>query len=75
MSGEDPHVESLTQYCYDNIIKSERIIGIMVLRRDSANEDLENKNLRNGIINYYIDKHSDLPDLLLRICKKARGIE
>jgi len=74
MSGEDPHVESLCQYSYDKIIGKNRLLGIMVLSLKNKNETIEQQNLSNGIVTYYISDHSELPDLLLKISRQARGI-
>lgn len=75
MSGEDSHLETLCQFCYDKIIDKNRILGIMVLNKNQRTEIIENQNLKNGIITYYISDYSKLPELLLSITRKARGID
>lgn len=75
LSGEDTHIESLCQNVYEKIIDRDRIIGVMVLCSKNVNEDIESQNIGNGILTYYIDDYADLPELLLSIVRKARGIE
>ncbi len=74
LSGEDTHLESICQYSYDKIILRERLLGIMILNKSNRDEIIENQNIQNGIVSYYIDDYSELPDLLLKISRKARNI-
>ena len=75
MSGADTHIENICQFSYERIVKKERILGVMIQCRESKDEEIEKQNNRNGILVYYIDYYSDLPDLLLKIVRKARGID
>jgi len=75
MSGKDTHVESLCQFSYDKIIDKNRILGIMVLSLKNKDKTIEEQNLSNGIVTYYISEHSELPALLLKVSRQARGIQ
>jgi len=75
LSGEDSHIESMSQYVYDRIVIRDRILGIMVLNKRDKSDTIEQQNIENGIVNYYVDDYSDIPELLLSITRRARGIE
>jgi hypothetical protein len=75
MSGEDTHIEDICQYSYEKVVEKERILGVMIQCIKDRNETIEKENNGNGVIIYYINNYSDLPNLLLKIVRTARGID
>lgn len=74
LSGEDTHIEDICQYSYEKIVEKERILGVMIQCIKNRDEKIEKQNNRNGIVIYYINNYADLPNLLLKIVRTARGI-
>ncbi len=73
MSGDDKHISSLCNYVYNKDVSTnqKRILAFIILIDNEENRSNEQENLRRGLINTYIKNYSELPSMLLSICRKA----
>lgn len=70
LSGDDEHIEWLYSTAHDQLL-GKRILGIVILLDTSENREREQRNKNRGVIHLYIQKHDELPVLILEICRRA----
>ena len=72
LSGDDTSISHACRTVYqDYYEKYQRVIGFNLTINNEVGKAKENENIKRGIVNFYYDDHSQLPDLLLEICRKA----
>jgi hypothetical protein len=72
LSGNDPHIEWLYSSVHDEL-HGNRILGILIVIDTLENRELEAAAKNRGVIQYYISDHSQLPNVILEICRRAAG--
>ncbi len=72
LSGDDEHIEWLYSTAHDQLL-GKRILGVAVLLDTPENRGREDLNKQRGVIHHYIANHTDLPHLILEICRQAAG--
>jgi hypothetical protein len=71
MSGDDPHVDSLCNKVYEEIVQKQRILAFIVLVDTPKNREGDRHRLARGLVPIYINRHADLPALMLSICQQV----